>query len=90
MYPLQAIAALAVLAFYAAAGLAYHLIFYGEVDWAAAFTYVAMAFWPFLLAWEILKVLAVVALVVLVGLGLYWLIRDIGRRLGGRRGGEGL
>lgn len=72
-------------AVYAAAGLAYHLIFHGEVDWSAAFTYVTMAFWPALLAWQILKVLAVVAVVVLAGLGLYWLVREIGARLRGRR-----
>ena len=73
-----------VLAFYAAAGLALHLIVYGAVDWSGAFVYVAMAFWPVLLAWELLKVLAVVGVVVLAGLGLYLLARGGMKRLGRR------
>ena len=68
------------LAFYAAAGLAFHLIAYGEVDWSSAFVYVAMAFWPLLLAWEVIKLLFIVGVVVLAGVGLYLLIRQgIGR-----------
>lgn len=73
------------LAFYVATGLAFHLIAYGEVDWAGAFVYVVMAFWPILLAWELLKVLAVVAVVVLAGLGIYALVRSLTNRFGGRR-----
>ena len=68
--------ALVGLAFYVAAGLAFHLIAYGEVDWSDAFVYVAMAFWPLLLAWELLKILLLVGVVVLAGLGLYLLLRE--------------
>lgn len=75
---------LVVLAFYAAAGLAFHLIAYGSVDWSDAFVYVVMAFWPLLLAWEILKILAIIAIVVLVGLGVYWLARQVIGRVTGR------
>jgi len=75
--------ALVGLAFYAAAGLALHLIAYGEVDWSGAFVYVAMAFWPLLLAWELLKILLLVGVVVLAGLGLYLLIREGLARLRG-------
>jgi hypothetical protein len=72
------------LAFYAATGLAFHLIVYGEVDWSAAFVYVVMAFWPLLLAWEFLKVAAIVAVVVLAGLGVYAVVRQLAGRTGGR------
>lgn len=75
---------LVMLAFYAAAGLALHLIVYGAVDWNGAFVYVAMAFWPFLLAWELLKVLAIVGVVVLAGLGLYFILRSALKRMRGR------
>ena len=73
-----------VLAFYAATGLAFHLIAYGPVDWSGAFVYVAMAFWPILLAWELIKVLAIIGVVVLAGLGLYLIARAGMRRLGRR------
>lgn len=80
MIQVRGLGALVVLAFYAAAGLAFHLIVYGAVDWSDAFVYVAMAFWPVLLAWEILKIVLIVGVVVLAGLGLYWLVREgIGR-----------
>jgi hypothetical protein len=72
------------LAFYAAAGLALHLIIYGPVDWSDAFVYVVMAFWPLLLAWEIFKIVVIVGVVVLAGLGLYWLVRGGIARLGRR------
>ncbi len=72
------------LLFYVAAGLAYHLIVYGEVLWSGAFVYVVMAFWPILLAWEILKVLLILLIIVLAGLGLYWLVRSLITRLSGR------
>lgn len=73
------------LAFYAATGLAFHLIVYGEVDWSEAFVYVVMAFWPLLLAWEFLKIAAIVAVVVLAGLAVYALVRGLSGRLGRRR-----
>jgi len=73
-----------VLAFYAAAGLAFHLIAYGEVDWSDALVYVAMAFWPLLLAWEFIKILAIVGVVVLAGLVVYGVVRGGLRRIGGR------
>lgn len=79
------LAGLVGLLFYAAAGLAYHLIVYGEVDWAEGFVYVVMAFWPVLLVWEIAKILLIVLVVVLAGLGLYWLVRSLLTRLGGQR-----
>jgi predicted membrane channel-forming protein YqfA (hemolysin III family) len=75
---------LVILAFYAATGLAFHLIAYGSVDWSGAFVYVAMAFWPVLLAWELIKVLAIVGVVVLAGVGLYLVVRASMKRLGGR------
>jgi hypothetical protein len=76
------LAGLVGLAFYAAAGLAFHLIVYGEVDWSGGFVYVVMAFWPLLLAWEFLKVAAIVAVVVLAGLGVYALVRQLAGRAG--------
>jgi len=76
MAGLRALGGLIMLAFYAAAGLAFHLIAYGEVDWSGAFVYVTMAFWPILLAWEVFKILLLLAIVVLAGLGLYLLIRE--------------
>jgi hypothetical protein len=84
MYQMRAAGLLVGLLFYAAAGLAYHLIAYGDVEWSDAFIYVVMAFWPILLAWEILKVLLLLLVVVLAGLGLYWLVRSLIARLGGR------
>jgi hypothetical protein len=41
-----------------------------------------MAFWPLLLAWEFLKVAAIVAVVVLAGLGVYALVRQLAGRAG--------
>lgn len=73
-----------VAAFYAATGLAFHLIAYGAVDWTGAFVYVAMAFWPVLLAWEVLKIVGIVLLVVLVGIAAYALLRGLLSRPGGR------
>jgi predicted membrane channel-forming protein YqfA (hemolysin III family) len=84
MAAMRIFGALVMLAFYAAAGLAFHLIVHGEVDWGEAFVYVAMAFWPLLLAWELLKLLALVGVVVLAGIGLYLLVREGVTRLGGR------
>lgn len=81
----EAIWTLVGLAFYVVTGLAFHLIAYGEVDWGGAFVYVVMAFWPLLLAWELLKILAIVALVVIAGLGLYALVRGLSGRIGGGR-----
>jgi predicted membrane channel-forming protein YqfA (hemolysin III family) len=76
MIQLRGLGALVLLAFYAAAGLAFHLVAYGSVEWSDAFVYVVMAFWPLLLAWEILKIVLIVAVVVLAGLGIYWLVRE--------------
>lgn len=81
---MRAVGVIVMLAFYAAAGLAFHLIVYGPVAWSDAFVYVVMAFWPILLAWEVLKILAIIALVVLVGLGVYWLVRQVIGRANGR------
>jgi len=78
----RGVGALVALLFYAATGLAFHLIAYGEVAWDEAYVYVVMAFWPLLLGWEILKVLAVVALVVLAGLAVYGVIRFVAARFG--------
>jgi branched-subunit amino acid ABC-type transport system permease component len=84
MRPAGALGTLIGLLFYAVTGLAFHLIAYGEVDWSGAFVYVAMAFWPLLLAWEVLKIAAIVALVVVVGLAAYALVRGLFERLNGR------
>jgi len=78
----RGIGALVALLFYGATGLAFHLIAYGEVAWDSAFVYVVMAFWPVLLAWEILKILAVIALVVLAGLAVYGVVRFVAARFG--------
>jgi len=80
----NSIGTLIALAFYAATGLAFHLIAYGDVDWSDAFVYVVMAFWPLLLAWELLKVLAIVAVVVVAGLAVYAVVRAVMSRAGGR------
>ncbi|SDF74077.1 hypothetical protein SAMN05216241_102190 [Limimonas halophila] len=78
----RGIGALVALLFYAATGLAFHLIAYGDVAWNEAFVYVVMAFWPVLLGWEILKILAVIALVVLAGLAVYAVVRFVAGRFG--------
>lgn len=88
MAAMRIFGALVGLAFYAAAGLAFHLIAYGEVAWEDAFVYVAMAFWPVLLGWELLKILLLLVVIVLAGVGLYLLLREgLGRlRRGGPKG----
>jgi hypothetical protein len=45
-----------------------------------------MAFWPLLLAWELLRIAAIVAVVVVIGLAAYALLRGLLERFG-RNGG---
>ncbi len=80
MRPQTALGTLIAFLFYAVTGLAFHLIAYGEVDWSGAFVYVAMAFWPLMLAWELLRIAAIVAVVVVIGLAAYALLRGLLQR----------
>ena len=77
MTPERGVGAMAALIFYLVTGLAFHLIAFGEVDWTGAFVYVVIVLWPVFLAWEVLKILVIVALVVLAGLAVYALMRAV-------------